>query len=389
MDEQSYTTMILSTVAITAIAAPTVRWLSRNSKLYAPYGLRTIEHSKPNRELRILVCIHSQDDVPTLLNLVEASNATTVRVWNLNLVELLGRAVPMLISHNVPRRSSYSTMPYIKQINKAFQKYEEESGRWVSVQSYTSVSPYKTMHQDICMLALDKKASLIILPFCKQQTSGSTREPVVDRTLRIMNSNVLDEAPCSVGILVDHGQQRNLFARNSSYRVCMIFLGGADDREALAYGALMVGHPRVWLDVVRIQPNTRDETDVEQSEIDDKFVALFRIKCTGNPRMSYREERVNDCEETINVIRHMEKEYNLILVGRQHESKSILVKGLCQWCENPELGVIGDFIACSEFSKGRVSVLVVQQQINVGLVVLNGHQILASQIGRLRTTTVQ
>lgn len=386
MDEQSYTTLILSTVAVTAISAPLVRRFSRNSKLYTPYGLRTIQHSKPNKELRILVCIHTQEDVPTMINLIEASNALTVRAWNLNLVELVGRAVPMLIPHNVRRRSSFSTMPHIKQINNAFQKYEQESGRWVSVQSYTSVSPYKTMHHDICMLALDKKISLLILPFGTQQMPGISREPVVERTLRMMNSNVLEEAPCSVGILVDQRQQRNLFVRNSAYHVCVLFLGGADDREALAYGALMVRHPRVWLDVVRILPRQQDETDVEQSELDEKLVALFRIKFTDNPRVSYREERVNDCEETLNVIRYVEKEYNLMLVGRKHETNSILVKGMCQWCENPELGVIGDFIACSDFFKGRIPLLVVQQQINVGIVLLNGRQILASQLAQLRRT---
>ncbi|RWR93250.1 cation/H+ antiporter 15-like protein [Cinnamomum micranthum f. kanehirae] len=373
LGDQSYTHLVLAILVMTAIAAPLVKYFNRHTKLYMAYGLRTIEHSKPNAELRIVTCISSKDNAPPMIELLETSHATRespLFVWNINLVELEGRAAPMLISHNFHRNSSSSMAPHIRQINNAFQICEQRNGKWFSIQTFTSVSPCQTMYQDVCMLALDKKASLLIMPFYRR-IDGS-----VDQTLRILNSKILDEAPCSVGILIEHELHCNSIMTNSSfYHICVIFIGGADDREALSYGLRMAGHWCVRLDVVRILSSyDGNMVDDRMRLLDDEFIAIFRIKCAGNERVAYRVELVNDCVDTINVIQRMKNLYSLMLVGRRHERNSTPVQGLSQWCENPELGVIGDFLVSSDFSEGMVSVLVLQQQINVGLTVLNGHQ---------------
>ncbi|XXG82311.1 hypothetical protein AAC387_Pa10g0290 [Persea americana] len=367
LGEQSYTHLVLSILVMTAIAAPLVKFFNRHTKLYMAYALRTIEHSKPNAELRIVACISSKENVPPMIELLEASRATRespLLVWNINLVELEGRAAPMFIFHNIHRNSSSSMAPHIKQINDAFQNCERRIGRWFSIRSFTSVSPCQTMYQDVCMLALDKRASLLIMPFYKRM-DGS-----VDQTSRILNSKILDEAPCSVGILIDHGLNCNsiIMTDSSFYQICVIFLGGADDHEALSYGFRMAGHRCVRLDVVRIL-SSNDEHMVNNYTrlLDDEFIDMFRIKSAGNDCVAYREEMVNHCGDTINVIRQMKNLYNLMLVGRRHETNSTPLQGLSQWCENPELGVIGDFLVSSDFSQNKVPVLVLQQQINVGL----------------------
>lgn len=79
----------------------------------------------------------------------------------------------------------------------------------------------------------------------------------------------------------------------------------------------------------------------------------------------YEEEIVSDCVGMINVIRSMEHDYDLILVGRRHDGESPLFMGLNEWNEYPELGFIGDMLASSD-SSGAVAVLVVQQQTIAG-----------------------
>lgn len=54
-----------------------------------------------------------------------------------------------------------------------------------------------------------------------------------------MLKKVLKVAPCSVGILFDRGifsDCTHIFARSLKINVCVIFIGGPDDCEALAYG---------------------------------------------------------------------------------------------------------------------------------------------------------
>ncbi|KAJ6745141.1 CATION/H + ANTIPORTER [Salix purpurea] len=64
-----------------------------------------------------------------------------------------------------------------------------------------------------------------------------------------LNKSVLDNAPCSVGVLVDRGNLRKFLAEPLSCRIAVLFFGGADDREALAYAVRMSGNPHVSVKV--------------------------------------------------------------------------------------------------------------------------------------------
>lgn len=80
--------------------------------------------------------------------------------------------------------------------------------------------------------------------------------------------------------------------------------------------------------------------------------------------MVMREESVTVGEEILARIQHLGMDYDLIMVGRSHGLNSALLEGLLSWSDNPELGVIGDMLASADFSNGRVSVLVIQQQLS-------------------------
>ncbi|KAJ6426513.1 hypothetical protein OIU84_022167 [Salix udensis] len=118
----------------------------------------------------------------------------------------------------------------------------------VSVRPMTSISSMADMHEDICTTAERKRAAMIILPFHKQQRlDGSLETARTD--FQLVNRRVLGDAPCSVGILVDRGLggTTQVSASNVSYDITVLFFGGHDDREALAYGARMAEHPGVSL----------------------------------------------------------------------------------------------------------------------------------------------
>jgi hypothetical protein len=73
----------------------------------------------------------------------------------------------------------------------------------------------------------------------------------------------------------------------------------------------------------------------------------------------YFEEVVRDGVELAGCLAKMVGCFDLVLVGKYHQ-KSPLFRGLEEWSECPELGVIGDMLASPDF-ECTASVLVVQQ----------------------------
>jgi hypothetical protein len=72
------------------------------------YKRRTLQHLKPDADLRILACIHDESHVSGTLALLEASHATPqtpIGLYRLQLVEISGRSAPVFIPHN-PRRNA-------------------------------------------------------------------------------------------------------------------------------------------------------------------------------------------------------------------------------------------------------------------------------------------
>uniref|UniRef100_A0A2N9IFN1 Cation/H+ exchanger domain-containing protein n=1 Tax=Fagus sylvatica TaxID=28930 RepID=A0A2N9IFN1_FAGSY len=330
---------------------------------------RTVMHSRPDSELRILVCIHDQENVPTIINLLEALNPSQrspLSIYLLHLIELVGRANPLPIAHELTERPTSKASPS-KLIVNAFRYYEHINHGVVTVFPFTAISHCKTMHDDVCSLALDKSTSLVIVPFYKNiHANGAMGSH--KKIIRIVNNNGLDMAPCSIAILIEHGNlktTRSVLATWSSYRVVVLFLGGADDREALALGARMAGHPNISLTVIRFLENgSVTSGNEEERKLDSEVVSEFRLSMAGNYHIMYIEEVVIDGTGTISVIQSMENNYELILVGRRDDRRSPLLLGLVDWNEQAELGAIGEELASVDFL-GNTTILVVQQQTNI------------------------
>ncbi|EEF46053.1 Na(+)/H(+) antiporter, putative [Ricinus communis] len=394
LDDESFAIMVIVAVIMTGLITPIVTAIYRPARKFIPYKRRTIHRSKPDAELRILVCVHTPRNVPTIINLLEASHPTKrspMCVFVLHLVELTGRASAMLIVHNTRksgRPALNRTQAQSDHIINAFENYEQHAV-CVSVQPLTAISPYSTMHEDICNLAEDKRVAFIIIPFHKQQTVDGGME-ATNPAFRTVNQNVLANAPCSVGILVDRGLNGStrLAANQLSHHIAVLFFGGPDDREALSYAWRMSEHPGISLTVMRFLPGedaaqsarqpggshhneprilTVETHDQREKQLDEEYINEFRIHIANDESVFYTEILVNNGEETVAAIRGMDiNAHDLFIVGRGQGMISPLTAGLTDWSECPELGAIGDLLASSDFA-ATVSVLVVQQYVGTGL----------------------
>lgn len=149
----------------------------------------------------------------------------------------------------------------------------------------------------------------------------------------------------------------------ASYRIGLLFLGGEDDWEALAYGRRMAVHPNMNFTVVRfrcLEEQGNGGGNDKEKIVDDELIYDFKSSAGVKGNANLVEKFVKDGLETTEVIRSMADGFDMVMVGRHHSPESPLVLGLStEWSEFPELGVIGDILATSNF---RFSVLVVQQQ---------------------------
>ncbi|KAJ7971737.1 Cation/H(+) antiporter 15 [Quillaja saponaria] len=370
INNEAFVVMCISLLIITGVLTPSLRYIYNPSRKYVVYNKRTVMHSRCNSELRVIVCIHEQENVPISINLLEALNPTKrspLDIYLLHLVELAGIASPLLIPHKLTRRPSYKASSSGHIIN-AFVSYENNNHGLVNVHPFTAISPCETMHDDVCTIALDKKASLVVVPFYKKLLPCGATESQ-KRIVRVVNNNILEKAPCSVAILVDRGLlksgPRPILASCSSFHVAVLFLGGPDDREVLAIAARMSGLPNVNLTIIRLlEKGSVSSGDVHERKLDNKVVSEFRLGMEGNYQVMYIEEVVMDGSGTVAAIRSMENSYELIMVGRRHDKGSQLLLGLTDWNEHKELGAIGEILASADFV-GNTTILVVQQHTNV------------------------
>ncbi|KAF5464271.1 hypothetical protein F2P56_014360, partial [Juglans regia] len=397
LDNQTFSVMVVAFWFMTFVIGPILASSYRQTWRSGQSGARTIQSAKPDSEFRILVGVHAMPNVSSIVNLIQASNPTELSpicVFAVHLVELTGRASAMLIVHDSCTKSSHEKVGVGRaraqsDVLGAFESLESRSNG-ISVKPLTAVSAYDSMHEDICNLAEDKNVILILIPFHKQSTIDGEWEDT-NPALRGINQNVLTNAPCSVGIFVDRGLSSVSLTRRDFEHSCqgqrfaMLYIGGPDDREALAYAWRMSGHPGVSLDVVRfvsaednlnqrdqnhqgdhyddkegILGDTNGHNDNREKQPDEEYLAHIRQASACNPSVSYMEKVVNNGEETLKALSTMKNEYDLYIVGRGEGMVSPLTSGLAEWSDCPELGALGDTLVSSSFAS-NASVLIIKQ----------------------------
>lgn len=364
MNEECFAITVISVVVVTGVISPIVKLLYDPSRRFVAYKRRTILHNRHNEGLRILACIHNEENMQATLSILYTSNPTKespISLCVLHLVKLVGRASSLLIAHP-PREKSSDSPTESERIFGVFRNFEKKNQGSLMVHCYKGVSPYSTMHNDVCSLALEKRITLVIIPFHKQWKPWGRVE--TSHAFRQLNKNVLEKAPCSVGILIEHSSRKKYYVESSYYRVAVLFFGGADDREALAYAGRMSQHPSVLLTLIRFSSSMDIVGGTARSKmLDGDILKDFRSNAQRYERVSYQEEEVMDASDVIQVLRCMENGYDLVLVGRRH-GESTLMQEVRKCSENADMGMIGDILATADFRCGSL-ILVVQQQTKV------------------------
>jgi hypothetical protein len=360
VDRQMYSMMVINMLFVSGTFTPVIKFLYDPSRHYKASNKRTIHHTSLNMEFRILAGIYHQDSTPCMIRLLEISNPTAktpMCCYVVHLVQLVGSLSPLFMYHEPGATAKLPTKDCGRIIN-AFRLYEQESNGNVIVNLFTSISPFASIHEEVCRLAVEKRTSVVIIPFHMQWRFHGI-EDITEA--RAVNRHILAKAPCSVGILVDRGTL-SASKHHFVYKIGIIFVHGRDDREALAYGLRMAKHSKVSLTVIHLIDPAAGAVQSLDMDLDDDIITEFKAASAGKKPHSYITEFVKDSVELITVIRSVQNSYDLILVGRHHRSFSPMFMGLTEWNEFPELGFLGDVLASSD-SQCHVSVLVVQQQV--------------------------
>ncbi|TKY47208.1 Cation/H(+) antiporter 25 [Spatholobus suberectus] len=354
-----FSLLVLMTIILTATFTPLISILYDPTKPYMVNQRRTIQHNPPDEELRIVLCILNTETINSLIHLLDISNPTSSSPFSISVVrltELVGRAIPLFLDHE--KQQVPPIYQWTNTIN-ILKHHQQLKGMFMNLHFFTAVAPTQSMFRDICELALEQEASLIILPFSSVD--------VHNHVVKTVNSQVLNHAPCSVAIFVDKGllevnTMGSSFCR-TRHRFAVLFLGGGDAREALVYADRMVANQDVSLTVIRFLSHNYIGYNEIEKKLDDGIVTWFWVKNEMNQRVVYREVVVRNGEETIEAIQAMnDGAFDLLIVGRKQGINPVLLTGLSEWSESEELGLIGDYVSSEDFF-GSASVLVVQQQI--------------------------
>ncbi|KAK8563042.1 hypothetical protein V6N12_011103 [Hibiscus sabdariffa] len=356
------TIMIVSVASIVPIL---VKRLYDPSRKYLCSQKRTILNSKLNQELRMLGCVHVPGHVNSIVNLMHAlcpTKESSISLDVLHLVKLSGRATPLFIAH-YKQIKTISEKSYSENVIIAFNEFQRHNWEAVSVNVFTAISPPNLMYEDTCNLAMNRLTSFIILPFHRRWSIDGSIESE-DQTIRSLNFHIHERAPCSVGIHVE--VRRSNFrdtspTHHSSYKIVVIFMGGQDDREALALAKRISQYQSVSLTVIHLKAKTSLGNILAENGqmLDDEMLRYIKRSVKN---LTYIQEQVKDGPETSTFLRYIVGDFQLIIVGRRYNSKDPQTFGLEEWCEFQEIGIIGDLLSSLDFV-GNYSLLIVQQQL--------------------------
>ncbi|XP_019058239.1 PREDICTED: cation/H(+) antiporter 24-like [Tarenaya hassleriana] len=366
-----FTLMVLQTLLITGITGPVIAILYDPTRPYRSSNRRTIQHTPPCSELGLVLAISHHETLVGLLSLLDFAYPTIsspFAIFAVQLVELVGRATPIFIDHEEEEQDVEGegdesvTGGRDDPIQSGLRLYQERRAECVNVHAYTTHAPKRLMYRDICEIALAKQTSFILLPYQKERLEDAAPTELLDSGMTMVNDDVLAHAPCSVCIYHDKGRLRNR-TRKGKQRLVVLFLGGADNREALNLAERMTRNPDITLTVIRFLSFGQEGDDEREKKLDDGVVTWFWVKNEANERIAYKEVIVKNGAETLAAIQAMNaNDFDLWITGRREGINPKLLEGLTTWSEDDQLGVIGDTVSVSEFAS-HGSVLVVQQQV--------------------------
>ncbi|XP_073135683.1 cation/H(+) antiporter 20 isoform X2 [Henckelia pumila] len=254
INDEAFAILVLMAIFTTFMTTPTVM------AIYKPAGgglsntpHRRLASAAFSGEFRVLACVHGPGNIShSLINLLKltrglAANSSRLKLYIMHLLELTERSSSICML----QRLHNGGFPFVNRCESQdrvtaalTQAANGQLGR-VSVRVATAISPSQTMHEDICRMAEDKAAAMILLQF--------------HENWRRVDQMVLKEAQCSVAVLVERGfiggeepyeAEFCSAASTAVQNVCVVYFGGADDMAALELGGRMAEHPGAKVVVV-------------------------------------------------------------------------------------------------------------------------------------------
>ncbi|CAM0942619.1 unnamed protein product [Alopecurus aequalis] len=421
--------LLVSSILNTFMAGPASAAIVRQQRRAFQYRSHCLQDLRVDHELRVLVCVHGAEGVNAMLTVAELSKGSgaPVAVYLLHLVELMA-ARKYAIAHlykDVDARLKLRSrgededqwgyaweMDQVAAAVHGFTIYDAA----VPVRQMTAISNLASMDGDVRNGVEDARASLVIVPYHKEQRYDGRMVSRRDGR-RQLNERILQRAPCTVGVLVErhlasisvasssstssswsssdaadrHDDEEQSTASTSSvateeamvvvHHVVAVFLGGPDDREAVAYATRLSAHPSVSVSVSRFrlsQPAPDGDNKVAQSTVeaggdeqgqeDEEFMAEVYAGFVIPGRVSYTETYVSNGVETLHALSAMVGMCSLFVVGRGGGGSggtawAAMTRGMGGLDEEecPELGPIGELLASDDFLRCSSSVLVLQQ----------------------------
>ncbi|PRQ54708.1 putative cation/H+ exchanger [Rosa chinensis] len=383
----STSTVMVIAIFFTVVHAPSVvAQIIKRARRRAPTHRMSLQLLEPSSELRILLCLHGPQNLRTTINFIEICRGTAdpgIVVFVTDMIELTDQIAATLVKEegvNTMTVTDKAVTDRRDQVTAAVQAYVDEDETGITLGRLLALSTFNGMPQDICILAEDSMVALIILPFHKTQGADGTLDGG-HSGFRYVNRKVLRNAPCSVGILVDRGFgliEKISRSHDHSIDMAVIFIGGKDDREALAYAGHVAQHPGVKLTILRFLVDSSSDASSrpshyqvsralqeEEMKLDDECFAKFYERHVAIGQVAYMEKHLANSSETYNTLMTLDGQYSLIIVGRGERVNTVLTFGMNDWQKCPELGPIGDVLSGSEFSV-KTSVLIIQQNSGKG-----------------------
>ncbi|EEF41510.1 monovalent cation:proton antiporter, putative [Ricinus communis] len=369
MDKRMFSILVLSNIFLTGIYNTLVHVFYKPEIRLAAFPptekyFRTLQTTPSDKELHILTSTHNEDSIHCIIALLEASYPNAASPINVNVihaVELAGRAGPKIIpysSHSYSRKLQSNTA---KHIMRAFTNYARNSSGPVSIRPFIMVAPFKTMHNIICNYAEEERIPFIIVPFLGENDPKADRRMVRDFNVY----NLQENSPCTVGILVDRGLDSRINLGRFSYSALLIFVGGADDREALRLTTRMSGNPAVSITFMKINlMHGNEDIDEAEEERDKLLIQEFKDKNAYNACVVFRDMIVENTLQLMHMAETLVDIYDLVMVGKM-PMKVKHVKEMTEWIDHPELGVIGDALISSKPRDCKMSILVMQHTFKV------------------------
>ncbi|CAM0878175.1 unnamed protein product [Alopecurus aequalis] len=375
--------LLFSSVLSTFMAGPAAAAIVRQQRCASQHRSHCLQDLRVEQELRVLVCVHTAAGVSAMLTMAELckGSGAPVAVYLLHLVELMASrkyTITQLYKDvNVDNEDQSGYTREMDQVASAVHGFTI-SDVFMPVRQMTTISNLASMDGDVRNGVQDACASLVIMPYHKEQRYDGRMVCRRDGR-RQLNQRILERAPCTVGILIERHLSSSTLASSSTnadphnneeesncdpeaaamvHNVVVVFLGGPDDREAVAYAMWLAAHPSVSVSVWRFR--LTQAAQPEQEKEDEEFMAEVYAWLVETGQVSYTETYVSNRVEVLNTLSAMLGMFSLFVVGRGGGGDAWDI-GMLDVEECPDLGPVGELLASDDLYSCSSSVLVLQQ----------------------------